>query len=181
MSENTWLSYGNLQDRDSCGIGAVVDIRGRQSREIVDDALKIIEKLEHRAGKDATGEIGDGVGILTQICHPFFRKAAEKENIVLPEKGDYGIGMFFFPQEVLPRRQAQKMFEIISEKEGLPFLGWRVVPSHPEILGQVARKCMPFIMQCFVQRPTDTHADLHLKRNSMLSDVSLSNLTVIPM
>lgn len=164
MSENTWLSYGNLQDRDSCGIGAVVDIRGRQSREIVDDALKIIEKLEHRAGKDATGEIGDGVGILTQICHPFFRKAAEKENIVLPEKGDYGIGMFFFPQEVLPRRQAQKMFEIISEKEGLPFLGWRIVPSHPEILGQVARKCMPFIMQCFVQRPTDTPRGLAFEK-----------------
>ena len=72
MTTEQWLRYGTITEHDACGIGAVVDIRGRQSRGIVDDALKIVEKLEHRAGKDAMGRTGDGVGIMVQICHDFF-------------------------------------------------------------------------------------------------------------
>ena len=164
MNEEKWLSYGEVKERDACGIGVVVDIKGRQSRDIVDDALKIVEKLEHRAGKDATGQIGDGVGILSQICHPFFKKALKKENISLPDARNYGIGMFFFPHNTLHRRQAQKMFEIITEKEGMQFLGWREVPVHPEILGEAARNCMPAIFQCFVQKPDDVACGLPFDR-----------------
>ncbi|MBR3429587.1 MAG: glutamate synthase subunit alpha, partial [Clostridia bacterium] len=164
MNEEKWLSYGEVKERDACGIGVVVDIKGRQSRDIVDDALKIVEKLEHRAGKDATGQIGDGVGILSQICHPFFKKALKKENIILPDARNYGIGMFFFPHNTLHRRQAQKMFEIITEKEGMQFLGWREVPVHPEILGEAARSCMPAIFQCFVKKPDDVACGLPFDR-----------------
>ena len=164
MNDEKWLSYGEVKDRDACGIGVVVDIKGRQSRGIVDDALKIVEKLEHRAGKDATGQIGDGVGILSQICHSFFKKALKKENISLPDAGTYGIGMFFFPHNTLHRRQAQKMFEIITEKEGMQFLGWREVPVHPEILGEAARNCMPAIFQCFVQKPDNVACGLPFDR-----------------
>ncbi len=141
--EEGWQRYGTISERDACGIGAVVDIRGRKSRRIVDDALKIVEKLEHRAGKDALGETGDGVGILVQISHGFFRAAAAELGIALGEAGDYAVGMFFFPQETRARRQAQKMLELILQKEGLPFLGWREVPICPEILGQTALSCMP--------------------------------------
>ena len=109
MTREQWLRYGTIDGHDACGIGAVVDILGRQSRATVDDALRIVEKLEHRAGKDARGETGDGVGILTQIPHGFFKAAAEACGITLPESGDYGVGMFFFPRETLRRRQAQKM------------------------------------------------------------------------
>ena len=119
MTREQWLRYGVLDGHDACGIGAIVDIRGRQSRATVDDALKIVEKLEHRAGKDALGRTGDGVGILTQVCHGFFRKAAAQAGIVLPEAGDYGVGMFFFPQETLPRRQAQKICDRISARKNL--------------------------------------------------------------
>ncbi len=164
MNDEKWLSYGEVKDRDACGIGVVVDIKGRQSRGIVDDALKIVEKLEHRAGKDATGQIGDGVGILSQICHSFFKKALKKENISLPDAGTYGVGMFFFPHNTLHRRQAQKMFEIITEKEGMQFLGWREVPVHPEILGEAARNCMPAIFQCFVQKPDNVACGLPFDR-----------------
>ena len=122
MTGEQWLRYGTLDGHDACGIGVIVDIHGRQSRATVDDALKIVEKLEHRAGKDALGRTGDGVGILTQVCHGFFRKAAAESGIALPAAGDYGVGMFFFPRETLPRRQAQKMLEVILRKEGLPFL-----------------------------------------------------------
>ena len=85
-------------EHDACGIGAVVDIKGRPSHAVVDDALKIVEKLEHRAGKDADGKTGDGVGILLQISHSFFARAAEEAGFALPGARDYGVGMFFFPR-----------------------------------------------------------------------------------
>ena len=148
-----WLTYGTIDSHDACGIGAVVDLKGRQTRQTVDDALKIVERLEHRAGKDAKGRTGDGVGILMQVCHPFFRSAAADAGITLGDEGDYGVGMFFFPQDALARGMARKMFEVIIQKEGMRFLGWREVPTAPEILGQTALDCMPCILQCFVERP----------------------------
>ncbi len=152
--------YQESFEHDACGIGAVVDIKGRPSRATVDDALKIVEKLEHRAGKDAAGETGDGVGILVQVSHGFFKKAAAACGITLGNAGDYGVGMFFFPQNVVRRSQAKKMFEVILEKEGMRLLGWREVPTCPEILGKMARDCMPHILQCFVERPRDVRAGL---------------------
>ena len=143
MTNEQWLRYGSVTEHDACGIGAVVDIHGRPSRAIVDDALRIVERLEHRAGKDARGETGDGVGILTQVSQTFFPKAASACGIALPGSGDYGVGMFFFPRQTLARRQAQKMLEVIVRKEGLSFLGWREVPTCPDILGETARACMP--------------------------------------
>ena len=191
MDHEQWLRYGEIAEHDACGIGAVVDIKGRQSRQTVDDALRIVEKLEHRAGKDALGETGDGVGILVQVCHAFFRKAAAECGIELPGAGDYAVGMFFFPRETLPRRQAQKMLEVILKKEGLPFLGWREVPTCPEILGKTAMDCMPTILQCFVGRPADTPRGLPFDRRLYLARrefeqsndntyvVSLSSRTVV--
>ncbi len=143
--------YDPAFEHDACGIGAVVDIKGRKSHRTVDDALKIVEKLEHRAGKDAEGKTGDGVGILLQISHRFFSEA--ELGFELGEERDYGIGMFFFPQDTLKRSQAKKMFEIIVEKEGMTFLGWRTVPVQPDILGNKALAKMPCIEQGFVKRP----------------------------
>ena len=156
--------YRPAFEHDSCGIGAVVDIGGKPSHQTVDDALKIVEKLEHRAGKDAEGKTGDGVGILVQISHRFFSKAAQAAGISLPGPRDYGVGMFFFPQDTLKRNQARKMFEVIAEKEGLTFLGWREVPVCPQILGQKARDKMPVIQQAFVARPADTAQGLPFDR-----------------
>ena len=142
-------------EHDSCGIGLVVNIDGSQSRQIVDGALSIVEKLEHRAGKDATGEIGDGVGILTQIPHTFFVRAAQEAGITLGGERDYGVGMFFFPDDEFLRAQAKKMIEFLAKKEGLPLLGWRDVPVDAGVLSAKARESMPVIEQCFVGRPDD--------------------------
>ena len=151
-------------EHDNCGIGAVVDIRGRKSHQTVADALTIVEHLEHRAGKDAEGKTGDGVGILTQVPHKFFRKVCAGLGIRLGGEREYGVGMFFLPQNELARRQAQKMFEVIVEKEGLEFLGWRMVPVRPAVLGHRARDCMPLICQGFVKKPEDVSAGLAFDR-----------------
>ena len=178
-------------EHDACGIGAVVDIHGRPSHRTVDDALKIVEKLEHRAGKDAEGETGDGVGILVQLSHRFFAKAAAEAGFALPGARDYGVGMFFFPQDTLKRSQAKKMFEVIVEKEGMAFLGWRAVPVCPEILGRKARDRMPFIEQAFVARPGGAEPGLPFDRklyvarrvfeqsNDNTYVVSLSSRTIV--
>lgn len=140
-------------EHDNCGIGAVVNIKGKKSHQIVTDALRIVENLEHRAGKDAEGKTGDGVGILTQISHRFFERVCRECGIAIGDEREYGIGMFFFPQNELRRSQAKKMFEIIVEKEGMEFLGWRDVPTQPGVLGHKARECMPVICQGFVKKP----------------------------
>ena len=140
-------------EHDNCGIGAIVNIKGQKSHDTVANALKIVEHLEHRAGKDAEGKTGDGVGILLQISHKFFSKVCKPFGIFLGSERDYGVGMFFFPQDELKRNQAKNIFEVIVQKEGMEFLGWREVPVHPNVLGSRAVECMPCIMQGFIKRP----------------------------
>ncbi|MCH1982995.1 glutamate synthase large subunit [Ruminococcus sp. OA3] len=156
--------YDARFEHDNCGIGAVVNIHGVKTHKTVENALKIVENLEHRAGKDAEGKTGDGVGILLQISHRFFSKACHSIGIFLRSERDYGIGMFFFPQDELKRNQAKKMFEIIVEKEGMKFLGWRMVPTVPKVLGHKALECMPCIMQGFVERPEYVEKGLEFDR-----------------
>ena len=141
-----------------------MDIKGRKTHQTVDDALKIVEKLEHRAGKDAAGETGDGVGILLQISHGFFSKAAAELGFELGGERDYGVGMFFFPQDDLRRNQAMKMFQLIAEREGMEFIGWREVPVCPQVLGHKALAKMPRIMQGFVRRPDHLARGLEFDR-----------------
>lgn len=145
-------------EHDACGIGTVVQIDGKQSYDVVDKALHIVEKLEHRAGKDASGKVGDGVGILLQISDDFFRKTLKKENIKLPEY--YGVGMFFLPRNKLLLNQHKKMFEKFVEQEGCKFITWRKVPCNESILGQKAKDCMPNIYQAFIDRPQNISSDV---------------------
>lgn len=162
MKENTL--YDPDFEHDACGIGAVVSIKGVASQQVVDDSLKIVERLEHRAGKDATGETGDGVGIMLQIDHDYFSAAAAACGITLKGARDYGVGMMFLSQNELERSQTKKMFEIITEKEGLQFLGWREVPVDCSTLGKKAIDCMPSIWQCFIERPDNVEKGLDFDR-----------------
>ena len=156
--------YRREFEHDNCGIGAVVNIKGKKTHDTVANALRIVEHLEHRAGKDAEGKTGDGVGILLQISHKFFKKACKKEGFDIGGEREYGIAQFFFPQHEIKRAQAKKMFEIIVEKEGLELLGWRTVPVIPEVLGHKARECMPYIMQAFIKKPDEVEKGLPFDR-----------------
>lgn len=156
--------YRQQFEHDNCGIGAVVNSKGIRSHKTVENALKIVENLEHRAGKDAEGKTGDGVGILLQISHRFFAKACKKADIHIGGEREYGIAMLFFPQDELKCNQAKKMFEIIVEKEGLEFLGFRKVPVCSEVLGDKALKCMPNIVQAFIKKPENVEKGLPFDR-----------------
>ncbi len=156
--------YREEFEHDNCGIGACVDMKGRKSHETVENALKIVENLEHRAGKDAEGKTGDGVGILTQVPHKFMLKVTKPLGIELGGEREYGVGMFFFPQDEMKRNQAKKMFEIIVQKEGLEFLGWRKVDIVPSVLGKKAVECMPYIMQGYVKKPLHVEKGLAFDR-----------------
>ena len=183
--------YDPSFEHDNCGIGACVNIKGVKNHQTVDNALKIVETLEHRAGKDAAGETGDGVGIMLQISHKFFSKACKAANINIGKEREYGIGMFFFPNDELRLRQAKKMFEIIVEKEGMTFLGWREVPTTPAVLGKKALECMPKILQGFVAKPADVEKGLDFDRKLYIARkvfeqsneesyvVSLSSRTIV--
>ena len=135
---------------DACGIGAVVNISGQRTHETLDGALKIVEKLEHRTGKDADGTTGDGVCIMTQLPYAFFEKTARQAGKPLPEAGDYSVAMIFFPQDPLKRMRSRKLLEMILAREGLGLLFWRDVQVCPEILSEKARSGMPAITQCFI-------------------------------
>ena len=156
--------YRQQFEHDNCGIGAVVNSKGIRSHKTVENALKIVENLEHRAGKDAEGKTGDGVGILLQISHRFFAKACKKADIHIGGEREYGIAMLFFPQDELKCNQAKKMFEIIVEKEGLEFLGFRKVPVCSEVLGDKALRCMPNIVQAFIKKPENVEKGLPFDR-----------------
>ena len=164
MREQQKGLYSPAFEHDNCGIGAVVNSRGIKSHLTVERALHIVENLEHRAGKDAEGKTGDGVGILLQISHKFFSRVCKQADIRLGEEGEYGIAQLFFPKEELKRNQAKKMFEIIVEKEGMELLGFRKVPVHPEILGHKARECMPDIQQAFIKKPEQVEKGLDFDR-----------------
>ena len=183
--------YDPRFEHDNCGIGAVVNIKGVKSHATVENALKIVENLEHRAGKDAEGKTGDGVGILLQISHKFIKKVTKSLGFEIGGEREYGVGMFFMPQDELKRKREMKMFEIITEKEGLEFLGWRQVPVHPEVLGSKAVECMPCIMQCFIKKPEGLSKGIEFDRklyivrrvfshsNGGTYTVSLSSRTIV--
>ena len=155
--------YEPAFEHDACGIGAVVNIDGSKTHKIVDNALSIVEKLEHRAGKDASGETGDGVGILVQICHKFYKQAAQ-DLIGSLEERDYGIGQFFFPGDDTVCASEKARFEKCCSAEGLKFLGWRKVPVNAEVLGKKARDCMPDIWQAFIARPSECEKGIDFDR-----------------
>ena len=177
-------------EHDNCGIGAVVNIDGSKSHKIVDNALSIVEKLEHRAGKDASGETGDGVGILLQISHDFFTKNAAD---LLGQAGEreYGIGQFFFPSDIEKCESEKKRFEKLCKSEKLNFSGWRKVPVNEKVLGKKARDCMPQIWQAFIKKDSNCKKGLEFdrklyllrrefeKENSLTYVCSLSSRTIV--
>lgn len=144
--------YDPSFEHDACGIGAVTNIKGKRSHDIVTEALSILVNLEHRGGIGSEPNTGDGAGILFQVPDKFFRRISNVLNITLPDQGAYGVGMFFMPKDKAAREACEAIFEKEVASEGQTFLGWRDVPVNAEGLGDTALTCMPVIRQGFVAK-----------------------------
>ncbi|MUK88646.1 glutamate synthase large subunit [Ornithinibacillus sp. L9] len=142
-------------EHEACGIGMIANINGKKTHNIVQNAINILCNMEHRGGQSADTSTGDGAGILTQIPNRFFQKQCLKENIHLPRKGEYGIGMFFLPNHLDTRMECKYIVESIIEEEGQTCLGWRPVPLNESFIGKMAAKSKPTIRQVFIRKSED--------------------------
>ncbi len=142
--------YDPRREHDSCGIGFVVNIKGRRSHQIVSQSLTILRNMSHRGGAGYERNSGDGAGILTQIPHRFFAEVCPESGIELGEAGSYGVGMVFLPRDPATRAGVVGRIESCAAAEGLTCLGWRDVPVDISSLGSISRSVMPHISQLFV-------------------------------
>ncbi|MBR4457727.1 MAG: glutamate synthase large subunit [Clostridia bacterium] len=164
MRDRLYPLYHEELEHESCGVGAIADLTGKATHRTVDQALSIVERLAHRAGSDAEGTTGDGVGIMTDLPHSLFSAWAQEEGIILGNPGDYGVGMFFLPEDEVGAENTRCIFEQLAVSEGMTVRGWRSVPCHPAQLGAGARRTMPRIRQCFLSRPRGVSAGTDFDR-----------------
>jgi glutamate synthase (NADPH) large chain len=155
--------YDPAYEKDSCGVGFVMNMKGEKSHEIIFQGLEILKKLEHRGACGSDPLTGDGAGILIQIPHTFFQEQCEKIGIKLPEAGRYAAGNIFLPAGD-DTKQGQEIMERAVLMEGLELLGWRDVPVDNATIGVTARSVEPVIKQIFVGAPADVEDQLAFER-----------------
>ncbi len=156
--------YDPAYEHDACGVGFVVDIKGRKSHKLLKDGLQILTNLDHRGACGSEVNTGDGAGVLMQMPHKFLKEAAKKARIDLPEPGKYGCGIVFLPRNATLRRRIEEKFEQIVQSEGQSVLGWRTVPTNNSMLGETAKSCEPLMRQVFVGRHAEIEDELTFER-----------------
>ena len=172
--------YDPQFEHDSCGVGLVANLNGERTHLIVNQALEILENLEHRGALGADPETGDGAGILIELPDALFREELSVKNIDLPPQGKYGVGMFFLPQDPVKRNVCTVALERIVSEKNLTFLGWRDVPHNADTVGVGARAVLPSIMQCFITGPNLSDSELeqrlYVVRRAFEKTVKLENI-----
>ncbi|HEX2909675.1 MAG TPA: glutamate synthase large subunit [Chloroflexia bacterium] len=152
--------YDPQYEKDACGVGFVANINGAKSHDIITKGITILSNLEHRGATGADANTGDGAGILLQIPHAFFVKAASQAEVEpLPAEGQYGVGMVFLPTDPAEATVLEKLIESVVAEKGLRLLGWRSVPTDNREIGELARQSEPLVRQLFVTLPDLQHAD----------------------
>jgi glutamate synthase (ferredoxin) len=144
--------YDPQYEHDACGVGFVVNVKGKRSNAIVRQALTVLEHLSHRGACGAEANTGDGAGILLQLPHKFFTKVASQNGFVLPAADEYGVGMLFLPKDAELRHHFEHHFAEIVQEEGQIVLGWRDVPTDNSLIGDSAKSAEPFMRQIFIGR-----------------------------
>ncbi|MGH8228249.1 MAG: glutamate synthase large subunit [Steroidobacteraceae bacterium] len=156
--------YDPWYEHDACGVGFVVDIKGRKSHRILEQAIEMLHNLDHRGASGSEASTGDGAGVLLQMPHAFLKEVTRKARLPLPEPGEYGTGLVFLPRSPTKRRRLEEHFEHIVQSEGQTVLGWRTVPTDNRPLGDTARGCEPFIRQVFIGRDSALADDMAFER-----------------
>ena len=156
--------YDPAFEKDSCGVGFVVNIKGKKSHQIVEQALTVLLNLRHRGACGCEANTGDGAGILIQVPHQFLKNACQKTGVKLPGPKEYGVGMVYLSPDEKNRRACEKIFEAIIKEEGQEFLGWRTVPTSDKLLGPTAKASEPFVRQIFIGRNSKIKKDMDFER-----------------
>lgn len=156
--------YSSQFEKDACGMGFVVNIKGKKSHDIIDDGLRILERLEHRGGAGADKDTGDGAGILVQIPHEFFKRECEVLGINLPAAGEYGVGMIFAHKYESLRNEQKRIFEEVVREEGQVVLGWREVPVDGTKVGKEAAAIRPWMIQILIGKGPDVTNNKEFER-----------------
>src|SRR5215470_1472968 len=168
MSSDSTLRKTGLYDprfeHESCGVGFVANIDGSKSHKVIEDSLKVLNNMSHRGARGAEQNTGDGAGILTQIPHNFFIRECEKVHIVLPEPGEYAVGMLFLPVDDDRRAFCENLLLETIASEGQVLLGWRDVPVNDEDLGNSALRTKPVIRQIFIKQGENIYDRKHFER-----------------
>jgi glutamate synthase (ferredoxin) len=156
--------YHPDHEHDACGVGFVVDIKGRRSHAIVRKALQVLINLLHRGACGCEPNTGDGAGVLVQMPDRFLRRECGRLGLALPPAGEYGAGLVFLPREPMQADKVRALLHSIVEEEGQRLLGWRDVPTHDGHLGASARSVEPTIKQVFVGRGPGVRDRAHFER-----------------
>ena len=156
--------YDPWFEHDACGVGFVVDVKGRKSHQILQQAIQVLKNLDHRGASGSEATTGDGAGVLLQMPHAFLAEVCRKSRVALPGPDEYGCGLVFLPRNPTHRRRMEERFEQIVQSEGQTFLGWRTVPTNSSSLGDTARSCEPFIRQIFIGRNKNLSDDMAFER-----------------
>ncbi|MFF2091694.1 glutamate synthase large subunit [Paenibacillus sp. NPDC058174] len=142
--------YDPRFEKDACGMGFVANIKGKKSHTVIRQALTLLENMEHRGGQGSEPNTGDGAGILLQIPHDFFARELKKQEIQLPQEGEYAVGMLFMPHDEQIRSAFERDLENIIKEEGQSVVGWRTVPTDDSKLGESALSVKPYVRQVFI-------------------------------
>ena len=183
--------YDPANEHDACGVGFVANIKGRKSHAIIENGLTILKKLVHRGACGCEENTGDGVGMLVQMPHTFFKRICPEAGIDLPEYGQYGAGLVFLPVAPAQSERIQAIIEEIITAEGQTVLGWRVVPTDSSSLGPTALAGEPTFKQIFIGRGDNVADEMDFERKLFVirklvekavatSDLSEKNYFYIP-
>ncbi|MCW5232477.1 glutamate synthase-related protein [Verminephrobacter eiseniae] len=157
--------YAPAHEHDACGLGFVAHIKGVKRHDIVTQALKILENMDHRGAVGADPLMGDGTGILLQIPDALYREEMARQGVALPAAGEYGVGMIFLPKEHASRLACEQAMERAIKAEGQVLLGWRDVPVDREMtMSPTVRKKEPILRQVFIGRGNDVIVQDALER-----------------
>src|SRR3954468_7837947 len=156
--------YDPWFEHDACGVGFVVDMKGRKSHQILQQGLQVLTNLDHRGASGAEVNTGDGAGVLLQMPHKFLVDACKKARVALPAEGQYGTGIVFMPRNPSVRRKLEEIFGQIVQSEGQTMLGWRTVPTNNASLGETAKSSEPFMRQIFIGRNPSLTDDMAFER-----------------
>ncbi len=156
--------YDPRFEHEACGVGFVVNIKGRKSHAIIQQSLQVLLNLDHRGACGCEANTGDGAGILIQPPHGFLKLVAKEAKVKLPGQGEYGVGMLFLPKDNKQRSECEKIFASIVAEEGQRLLGWRTVPTNNNSLGATARNAEPFMRQVFIGRNAKLSDDMAFER-----------------